>query len=158
MPKKPGPKTELDDNLFKDIKKAIIDGNNLRETAKVCGINEGTFYVWHSDNYLKLADKIEGWKRDRKIMLATRNLEEILDMDTDNNILKNDVVYTGKDPALLRIKADMTKFTLETLDKDNYSKRNELTGKDGDKLMPDEATKEKVNNIVDEYLNQRNIK
>jgi hypothetical protein len=119
---KPGPKTELDDALFKEIRKAIIEGKNLKETANVCGIDEQKLYNWKYDNFLNISDKIEGWKRDRKILMATRNLEEILDMQT------------SKDPALLRIKADMTKFTLETLDKDTYSKRNELTGKGGESL------------------------
>jgi len=116
-----GRPTELTEELFKKIKQSILDGNDLRTTARVCEINEGTFYVWHSDNYLNIKDKIEGWKRDRKLMLADNNLDAILALGIS-------------DRQSLKVVADITKFVKETLDKDNYSKRNELTGKDGKDL------------------------
>ena len=117
-----GRPTDLTQELLKEIKQCIIDGKNLKETAKLCEINEGTFYVWHSDNHLGLADKIEGWKRDRKLMLADKNIETILTLDA------NDKDFTK--PV-----ADMTKFVKETLDKKNYSKRSEITGKDGEAVV-----------------------
>ena len=113
-----------------------MEGNNLKETAKTCGVPESTLYTWHSDNYLNLADKIERWKIDRKIALATGNLEEMLQMETRKRVFikggeeEKEIVTEEVDPALVRVKADMTKFTLETLDKDNYSKRTDLTTKD----------------------------
>lgn len=107
---KAGRPTELTEELFKKIKQSILNGNDLRETAKVCKINEGTFYVWHSDNYLKLADKIEGWKRDRKLMLADKNIDSILELGIS-------------DKQVLKVVADMSKFVKETLDKKNYSKQ-----------------------------------
>ncbi len=107
---KAGRPTELTEELFKKIKQSILNGNDLRETAKVCEINEGTFYVWHSDNYLKLADKIEGWKRDRKLMLADKNIDSILELGIS-------------DKQVLKVVADMSKFVKETLDKKNYSKQ-----------------------------------
>lgn len=119
--KKPGPDPILTEDVFKKIRQATLEGKNLQETANACELNRDSFYVWHSANYLNLADKIEGWKRDRKVMLAHGNLEEFLTMKAE-------------DPATLRVKADMTKFTLETLDKDVFSKRTELTGKDGEQL------------------------
>lgn len=121
---RPGPKTLLNKELFAKIKDSIIDGNDLRETAKVCEISESTLYTWHSDNYLNLADKIEGWRRDRKLMLAEKNLEAILSIGVN-------------DKESLRVVADMSKFTAETLGKDKgYSKRSELTGKNGEELTP----------------------
>ena len=105
-----GRKTILTEELFKEIKHSILNGNDLRETAKVCQINEGTLYVWHSDNYLKLADKIEGWKRDRKLMLADKNIDSILELGIS-------------DKQVLKVVADMSKFVKETLDKKNYSKQ-----------------------------------
>lgn len=118
-----GRPTILDEELFKRIKQSILDGNDLRETAKVCEINEGTLYVWHSDNYLNIKDKVEGWKRDRKLMLADKNIEKILQLPTE-------------DKDFVRTVADMSKFVKETLDKENYSKRNEFTGKNGEELIP----------------------
>lgn len=146
--KKPGEAgrpAKLTDKLFSEIKQSILDGNDLRKTAELCKIPESTLYTWHSDNYLNIADKIEGWRRDRKIILAAGNVDEILQM----NVIEDKVGMFGpiKDPetkervkevntGILKVKADMSKFVLETLDKDNYSKRSELTGKDGENLMP----------------------
>lgn len=109
-----GRPTILNEELFKKIKQSILDGNDLRETAKVCEINEGTLYVWHSDNYLNIADKISGWKRDRKLMLADKNIEGILQLPI-------------QDKDFVKTVSDMSKFIKETLDKDNYSKRTDLT-------------------------------
>jgi len=143
--KEAGRPTELTDELFVKIKQSILNGNDLGKTADVCKISKSTFYTWHSDNYLKLADKIEGWKRDRKIMLAAKNVDEILQI----NVIEDKIGAFGpiKDPdtkkrikavntGILKIKADVSTFVLETLDKDNYSKRNEMTGKNGADLIP----------------------
>ena len=128
MSEKVGAKTKLTDELFKEIKRSILDGNDLKETAKICEINEGTFYVWHSNNYLNLADKIDGWKRDRKLMLAdiTSDTIQTLPVFDDNGKL---------DKELLKIKQKEAEFIRETLGKQHYSKRSELTGKDGKSLV-----------------------
>ena len=117
-----GRPTDLTKELFRKIKECILDGNNLRETAKLSEIPESTLYTWHSDNYLNIADKIEGWKRDRKLMLAERNLEDDMLLDP-----------TEMEARKVRQKASM--FVAETLGKDRgYSKRSELTGADGKDL------------------------
>jgi len=146
MSEKVGPKTKLTDELFKEIKRSILDGNDLKETAKICEINEGTFYVWHSNNYLNLADKIDGWKRDRKLMLAdiTSDIIQTLPVFDDNGKL---------DKELLKIKQKEAEFIRETLGKQHYSKRSELTGKDGEALVITPEEKSKINNIIEEYLN-----
>ena len=138
-PKGAGRNTVLTDDLFAEIKKSIIDGNDLKTTASICEISESTFYTWHSNNYLSLADKIENWKRDRKLVLAGKVIDEMLEMPV--NVLKwegrgedaEQVVVT--DSCLVRIKQDTAKFVLETLDRKNYSKRTELTGEDGKDIM-----------------------
>ena len=98
-----------------------LEGNNLEKTAELCDVPITTFYTWHSDNYLKIADKIEGWKRDRKLMLANKNIEDILQLGIN-------------DKDTVKVVSDMSKFVAETLGKANYSKRNELTGKNGKDL------------------------
>ncbi len=118
-----GRPSDLTDELFKRIKQSILDGNDLRKTASVCEINEGTFYVWHSDNYLKIADKIDGWKRDRKLMLAEKNIEEILTLGLS-------------DKDLVKTVADMSKFVSETLGRDRYSKRTETDLTTQGKALP----------------------
>jgi len=119
----PDPMLE-DDELLRKIKQSILDGNDLKTTANVCGIVESTFYTYTSSNYLNISDKIEGWRRDRKLMLADRNIESILCLGLS-------------DKQALKVVADMSKFVKETLDKENYSKRSELTGKGGTQLIPE---------------------
>jgi len=148
MSEKVGAKTKLTDELFKEIKRSILDGNDLKETAKICEINEGTFYVWHSNNYLNLADKIDGWKRDRKLMLAdvTSDIIQTLPVFDDNGKL---------DKELLKIKQKEAEFIRETLGKQHYSKRSELTGKDGEAIIVNQEDKSKTDNIINEYLNAK---
>lgn len=153
-----GRPTELTKETLENIKQGILDGKTLKEIAEHSKINEGTLYQWHSKNYSSLADKVEGWKRDRKVNLATSNLEEMLTMQTINKeVIKlgygDDAVHDWQDfqdPALIRIKADMTKFTLETLAKETYSKRSEMTGAEGKDLFEGltEEQKKKLDNLL----------
>jgi hypothetical protein len=106
----PGPEPMLEDKeLLRQIKESILSGNDLKTTANICGMPESTLYTYHSDNYLNIADKIEGWKRDRKLLLADNNIEGILCLGIS-------------DKDSLKVVADMSKFVKETLDKKNYSK------------------------------------
>lgn len=118
-----GRPTDMTDELVKQIKQSILDGNDLKTTANICGIDPQKLYNWNSDNYLEISDKIDGWKRDYKLSLADKNI---------NDILKIGAI---PDKVTLKVVADMSKFVKETLDRDNYSKRTEtdLTSK-GDKI------------------------
>lgn len=118
-----GRPTELTDEVLALIKAGILEGRTLKEIANINDLSEHTLYHWHSDNYAKLYDKVEGWKRDRKLNLANRNIEAILQLDTN-------------DKDFVKTVSDMSKFVAETLDKKNYSKRTENTGADGKDLMP----------------------
>ena len=120
-PKGAGRNTTLTDEMFTKIKECVLEGLDIGSIAKECEIPPSTLYTWHSDNYLKLYDKIDGWKRDRKLILAVNNIEDILKMGVN-------------DKETIKVVSDMSKFVAETLGKDNYSKRNELTGKDGDPI------------------------
>lgn len=131
-----GRPTDMTSELVKKIKQSILDGNDLKTTAKICGIDEQKIYNWKYDNYLNISDKIEGWKRDRKLMLAEKNIEEFLTM-TDTNIKETERgIKEFKDSQLTRIKADISKFVAETLGRNDYSKRNELSGPNGKELQP----------------------
>lgn len=68
---------------------------------------------------------------------VNRNLHEFLDHEDD------------------RLKFDASKFVAETVGKAVYSKRTELTGAGGEKLI-DPDTKEQVNKALDEYF-KKNI-
>lgn len=124
---KVGRKTDLTKELIGKIKKSILAGNNLKKTAEICEINELTLYDWSSNNYLNLSDKIDNWKLDRKLNMATDNLEAYLKMNTTNVVKVGEDTEVKTDTGLERIKADMTKFTLETIGKKNYGKNMDLT-------------------------------
>lgn len=135
---KVGRKTELTEKLFRQIKQSILDGNDLRKTAKVCGIPESTLYTWHGDNYLNISDKVENWKRDRKLMLSENVSEVVLTLAYIDE-------ETGKiDKEILKLKQKEAEFVRETLGKTNYSKRSELTGKDGSDLIPEHTEEVKL--------------
>jgi len=114
-----GRPTDMTDELVKQIKQSILDGNDLKTTANICGIDPQKLYNWNSDNYLEISDKIDGWKRDYKLSLADKNINDILKIGAVPN------------KVTLKVVADMSKFVKETLDRDNYSKRTEtdLTSK-----------------------------
>lgn len=117
-----GRNTLLTDELVVKIKECILDNKTLKETANICGIESNTLYRWSCDNYANLSDKIEGWRRDYKLKKADENIDAILELDV-------------KDKDFTKTIADISKFVKETLDKENYSKRSELTGKDGGSLI-----------------------
>jgi transcriptional regulator with XRE-family HTH domain len=143
--KKPtvGRPTDLTEELFEKIKQGILDGLTLRDLAKHCKMSEGTLYQWHSGNYSNLADKIEGWKRDRKLMLAERNIEEMLQMSIKNTgSTPTGDTFEYDDTGKLRVKADISKFVAETLGKETYTKRSEVTGKNGGAIETKDVTDE----------------
>lgn len=61
-------------------------------------------------------------------------LKKIAKMETISHVKVGDEVVIKQDPSLLKIKQDTLKFLAERLNKDKYSTRSELTGKDGKKL------------------------
>jgi len=137
--KKVGRKTDMTPELIKEIKQCILDGNDIKTTATIIFNNSSNiskeekergvenyiqkFYNWHYDNYLNISDKIEGWKRDRKVLMADHNIEDILALGI-------------RDKDSLKVVADMAKFIKETLDKKYYSKQlnTDITSK-GEKIL-----------------------
>ncbi len=77
------------------------------------------------------------------VKTAENNLKEFLEMDTTNMTVKNEQVVTYDDPQLKKIKADVTKFTLERLNKKKYAGKETLAGelKDGDKSISFSVTR-----------------
>lgn len=79
--------------------------------------------------------------------------EHDLVMQAEKN-LKNFLSDEEKDS---RIKADMTKFTLERLKKEKYSARKELTGKDGEKLTDNSEILNKVEQLLQSYGKHKDL-
>jgi len=151
--KKVGRKTDMTPELIKEIKQCILDGNDIKTTATIIFNNSSNvskeekergvenyiqkFYNWHYENYLNISDKIEGWTRDRKLILAEKNIEDFLKMKTMNTgTTKKGDAFDYNDSSLVRIKADISKFVSETLGKKTYSKQlnTDITSK-GEKIL-----------------------
>lgn len=134
---KAGRKTLLTKEVFREIKKGILEGKQLQEIAYSLNLERATLYDWTALNYHNLATMIEIWKRDRLLMKSENVLADMIDMPVlIEKSLSNDEVVVRTDPQLVRIKQDTAKFIAETLGKKDYSKRNELTGLDGERLFP----------------------
>jgi len=137
-----GRPSDLTEEVFEKIKEGILDGLDYAETAKYSGIEIGTFYAWTYKNYCNLSDKIEVWKHERMLRLAeiTSNKIQTLPINGED----------GKvDKELLKIKQKEAEFIRETLGKIHYSKRSELTGKDGEAIKTENITSEEVEKLLE---------
>lgn len=133
-----GRPTELTDELRLKIKSELIDLDERPTMAKISeltGIPYETVKYWVFKNYKQFAEFLDGLKRDWKLARAQENIEEFLTMTVENTgATKKGDVFTYDDPKLMKIKADATFFVAETLGKQRYSKRTEMTGADGKDL------------------------
>lgn len=105
-----------DEQVVLKIKKMYLDGVNEKTISESLGIPYDTWIYWKWKNYQGFADSLLSYKHERILNKAEANLEQLLEGDDE------------------RIRADLSKFALETLNKRHYSKRQEQTGKDGEAL------------------------
>lgn len=140
----PGPDTKLTDEILREIKIGVYNGLDMTDVAKVCGIPVQTIYDWKWKNQRELGDKMRRWQLDALLAKAERVAGKILDLPL--GITTSGVVQKE------------TQFLRQTLSKETYSKRSELTGKDGENLMPAPilggATKKKTDVLNDDSDNE----
>ena len=125
--------------------------SNAYRSALQAGYEENTAAVITTLNWFQ--EKL------RRLNLLDKTedvLQEMINLDTTNKIIKGDKVIITQDPSLVKIKQDTAKFLAKTLGRDIYSERQELTGKDGEALIITPEEKSKINNIIEEYLNGEN--
>lgn len=111
--------------------------NLIEESASKAGFSESYSKVLMSDSTGNdwVKSILNNYKLKSK---GERNLEKFLDDDSNPSI-----------------QADMTKFTLKTLGKDDYSERQELTGKGGKDLLPvDPIKRAKADEAISNYLKE----
>lgn len=111
-----GRPTLLDEHLFRKIKDLVLDGLNLREISESLEIPYATMRDWEYENYKSFSDKMLSYKHERMIRKAESNLEVLQESEDE------------------RVNLQANTFVLETLNKGKFSKRSELTGKDGKDL------------------------
>lgn len=109
--------TLLTEELTLSIRKLYLDGLNYKSIQETLDINPSTWDRWVHLDYKDFRKNLQSWKREKLIRKAELNLEVLMDSEDE------------------RVKTSNTQFTLETLGKeDGYSKRTEVTGKDGKEL------------------------
>lgn len=112
-----GRPTELTDELTLQIRKLYLDGENYTNIQDILDINPSTWDRWVHLNYKDFRVDLQNWKREKLIRKAELNLDILMDSEDE------------------RVRTSNTHFTLETLGKEEgYSKRTEMTGKDGKDL------------------------
>lgn len=125
-----GRPTVLDDELFLKIRGLVLDGKNMKEVAEILEIPYKTMEGWVYRNYEGFADKMLSYKHEKLIQKAETNLDLLLDGEDD------------------KIKADLSKFVLETLGRKSYAKKTETDVTSGGKpiFIPSEiANKNGIN-------------
>ncbi len=142
MSKKVGRKPDLTIELIKEIKQSILDGNDLKTTANIIGIDKQKLYNWKYDNCLNISDKIEHWKLEYKLSLADKNIDDILK------------IGATPDKVTLKVVADMSKFVKETLDKKHYSKQVNTDITSDGKPLPILSLNALQNDIQTDKLNE----
>ena len=84
----------------------------------------------------------------RRLKKAEKNLEEVQNFEVVNDEGKVDVNLLDK-----RIKVDM--FLAERLNKQKYSTRAEVTGKDGADLIPDKQSNAKAEEAINAFIGNK---
>lgn len=113
-----GRKSELNKELKLEIRKLILKGELKKDIALKLGIPEGTWDYWLWNNSQGLRNDVTEWENEYLVKVSKGNLTTLLNAEDE------------------RVMADMTKYTLDRLDKAHFSTRQELTGKDGKDLLP----------------------
>lgn len=124
--------------------------SNAYQSAMKAGYEEATAAQITTLNWF-----MEKCRRVNMLNKAEKVLDEMLEMP----VLVNKIKGYGEDkemvvktePALVKIKQDTAKFVAERLGKDDgYSTRNELTGKDGERLNEGLTDEQKA--VLDKLL------
>jgi len=120
---------------------SIVKGQvNAYESAIKAGYSES-----HAENITLqgwFKERLEDLERKEMLSKAEKKLSKTLtyEVENDKGEIKTD---------LLRIQVDVSKHLTSTLGKDKgYSNRNELTGKDGEKLIPEAITQEEKEKLL----------
>ncbi len=123
-----GRKTVLDKELTLEIRSMVLKGAEYKNIQQKLGINANTWDTWVYEDYQGFRGFLNDTKREVLLNNAERASKFILNMLNKKN--------TRTDTNLLRLIQKESEFVRETLGKSlGYSKRQELTGRDGEDLV-----------------------
>lgn len=144
-----GRPTKLTDEILTEIKNMLLDGYSEKEIIQELDIPRSTWFTWRHDNYDDFRTNVLDWRKEYKLSLADRVSEEILNTPAVNE--------EGKaDTSLMGIKQKEAQFLRETLGKDQYSKRSELTGANGKDLPTPILAGIDLTNVQHNHSSQEN--
>jgi hypothetical protein len=132
--------SDLTEELTLKIRALVLEGLQYNNIQQTLGISDNTWDTWVHKDYKDFRKNLISWKKERLVKLSEKVSNDILQMPAidDKGNVATDV---------LRIKQKESEFIRETLGKDDYSKRNEVTGKDG---------KDLINTVLVEFLDKQN--
>ena len=113
-----GRPSELEDKSFLlKIRELVLDGKSDVEIQEILDIPKGTWNTWKYTNFHNFSDLMLTYGQERKLIKAENKIEVLVDSEDE------------------RVALQASTFIAETLGKDKgYSKRTEMTGKDGKEL------------------------
>ena len=144
MAKKPGPESNLTEELTLKIRELVLQGALYKDIQARLEILSTTWDQWVYKDYKDFRKNLNSWKAERLIKKSERLSEEILDMKHKNSL---DLVEEG----ILRVKQKESEFIRKTLGKEEYSDRSELTGKDGKDLI---YTEDQISRLINKIKNE----
>lgn len=107
----------LEDNSRNKIRTLYNEGKNWTEIRAILEIPENTWYSYYWQDKQGFRRFIKDIENEYLKDIAKQNIKDIANMNLKDN---EDVRY-------LKIKADMSQFIAETLDKEDFSKKIEET-------------------------------
>lgn len=117
-----GRPSELNDELTFKIRKEVLNGESYKSIQEKLDIDPDTWDGWVWRDYKGFRENLNSWKKERLLKKTEALSEEILDTPH------------GEDTRMLSIKQKESEFIRETLGKEFYSKRNEVTGANGESI------------------------
>ena len=124
--------TKLTDDVVKKLEEIFLLDGTVEEACFFAGISKQTLYNWFKDNP-KMQERMDAL-RNEPFLKARRT------------IVKN---------------LENPQYAFEYMKrkkKDEFSERAELTGKEGKDLNPTTEELAKTNNLLNDFLNSRNLK
>ena len=115
--KEVGRPSQLDDEQFLlKIRDLVIESKTEAEMQKILDIPKGTWDYWKWKNYNGFQDKLINYRLERMLDKGINNLEILQDSEDE------------------RVNLQANSLVVESVGKKWFSKRTEMTGKDGERL------------------------
>lgn len=108
--------THLTKELTTKIRDLVLKSIPYNQIQEILEIPTSTWDTWILEDYLGFRGKVNQWKKERIVKKAEAKVEALIEAEDD------------------RVALQAATFALETLGRDDYSKRTETTGKDGKEL------------------------